>query len=219
MADNDDRNSKGSQRALIGAGIAAAAAAGAATFFFSRRGDGEAGDAPQHVLREAKRNAVIGRTVTINRSRQELYDRWKDFHLFPEFMENVESVTTIGGGKSRWVIKAPAGQKVELVTRITRDRPGESIAWKSEPDSDVETDGSVEFLEGAPGRGTMVRLTLRYDPPGGMIGRGIAKLLQREPRIQARRDLRRFKQLMETGEVATNAGPSGRGEPVTQATI
>jgi uncharacterized membrane protein len=28
-------------------------------------------------------------------------------------------------------------------------------------------------------------------------------MFQREPAIQARRDLRRFKQLMETGEIAT----------------
>ena len=46
---------------------------------------------------------------------------------------------------------------------------------------------------------------IAYDPPGGVIGELVAKLFQREPRIQTRRDLRRFKQLMETGEIATNA--------------
>ena len=96
------------------------------------------------------------------------------------------------------------------MTTITEDRPDEAIAWKSEPGSEITTEGRVEFIPAAPGRGTMVRLTMRYDPPGGIVGKGIAKLLQREPHIQARRDLRRFKSLMETGEVATNASPSGR---------
>ena len=48
-------------------------------------------------------------------------------------------------------------------------------------------------------------LTLTYDPPGGVVGKLVAKLFQRDPAIQARRNLRRLKQLMETGEVATAA--------------
>ena len=93
--------------------------------------------------------------------------------------------------------------------RITTS-PIRPIAWESEPESQIDTQGRVEFLEAGPGRGTMVRLVMRYDPPGGVVGKGLAKLFQREPHIQARRDLRRFKSLMETGEVATNASPSGR---------
>ena len=225
MAQHDENQSRNSQRALIGAGIAAAAAAGAATFLFARRSadmrrDGETiSDAPDHVLRSPPESALVGRTVTINKPRQELYDAWRNFTRFPEFMENVEQVTSEGNGLSRWVIKGPAGKSIHLVTRITEDRAGEAIAWASEPESDIETEGGVEFSDGAPGRGTVVRLTTRYTPPGGMIGRGIAKILQREPSLQARRDLRRFKQLMETGEVTTNAGPSGRGEPVTEPKI
>ena len=82
---------------------------------------------------------------------------------------------------------------------------GIAIGWKSEPDSQIVTEGHVEFFDVAPGRGTGVRLTLRYDPPAGLPGRAIAKILQREPNVQARRDLRRFKMLMETGEIATSA--------------
>jgi uncharacterized membrane protein len=125
-------------------------------------------------------------------------------------MENVEQVERLDDKKSRWTIKAPLGSSVELVTRITSDEPGRAIAWESEPESEIRTEGRVEFIDAPPGRGTYVRLIQRYDPPGGTIGKGLAKLLQREPKIQARRDLRRFKQLMETGEVATNASPSGR---------
>ena len=213
------------QRALIGAGIAAAAAAGAATFLLARRtadlrtdGPGTS-DAPDHVwLRRTPRgkDAIVGKTVTINKPPRELYQAWRNFTRFPEFMENVRKVEDLGDGRSRWTIEAPAGTSVELLTRITEDQPGKLIAWESEAGSQIRTNGRVEFLDGPPGRGTSVRLTMDYDPPMGFPGRIVAKLLQREPGIQARRDLRRFKQLMETGELTTNAGPSGRGEPVTE---
>ena len=94
------------------------------------------------------------------------------------------------------------------------------IAWKSEPDSQIQTEGRVELFEVAPNRGTAVRLIMKYDPPAGLPGRAIAKILQREPNVQARRDLRRFKMLIETGEVSVNASPSARkSETPTQPTI
>jgi len=209
--------SKSNQRALIGAGIAAAGAT--AAFLLSRRTGSsgapveEISDAPDHVWRRGTEHYdadLVGNTVTIGKPAQELYDEWADFTRFPRFMENVESVEKLDAKRSRWTIKAPAGTSVKLVTRITEDNAGKSIAWKSEPDSEITTEGRVEFIEAPPGRGTYIRLIQRYDPPGGIVGKGIAKLFQREPKIQARRDLKRFKSLMENGEIATNASPSGR---------
>jgi uncharacterized membrane protein len=224
FSDERGKRTTTAQKAVIGAAVAAGA--GAAAFLIARRSadmatstDGTISDAPEHTLRHPEPETLIGRTVTIRKPRQELYERWRDFTRSPDFMENVERVTTDGDGMSRWTIKAPAGQQVELVTKITADEPGSAIAWKSTPESQIETEGRVEFSDAPADRGTIVRLEIRYDPPGGAIGRGIAKLLQREPNIQARRDLRRFKQLMETGEITTNAGPSGRSEPVTQTHI
>jgi len=232
MPDNPDENSSsGRQRALVGAGLAAAAAAGAAAFLWGRKmqdhdSDEIISDAPPHVLRGDAAKEVqgddtfVGRTVTIGKPRQELYAAWRDFTRFPTFMDNVERVEDLGDGRSRWSIKGPAGKDVELVTRIVEDVPGEKIAWESEDQSDIDTAGVAEFTDAPPGRGTYVRLLMSYDPPGGAIGRGIAKLLQREPSIQARRDLRRFKQLMETGEVTVNASPSARpSESPTEARI
>jgi uncharacterized membrane protein len=223
MASRDDRETISTgQKALIGAAVAAGA--GAAAFLLARRtadnvsGGPKISDAPDHTLRNPP-GALVGRTVTINKPRQELFDRWRDFTRFPDFMDNVERVTTDGDGTSRWTIKAPVGRSVELITRITEEKAPDTIAWESTEESQVQTSGRVLFSDGPPGRGTFVRLEVQYDPPGGAIGRGIAKILQREPNIQARRDLRRFKQLMETGEVTTNAGPSGRGEPVTETKI
>jgi len=224
--DTQSRGSRNNQTALIGAGIALAA--GAAGFLLARRSpdvhdDGNnISDAPDHVWRRKTgryEEGLVGRTVSINKPREEIFAAWRDFTRFPTFMENVETVEDLGDGRSKWTIKAPLGSTVELITRITDEIPNDRIAWKSEPDSEVQTTGRVELFEIAPNRGTAVRLTMTYDPPAGLPGRAIAKILQREPNVQARRDLRRFKQLIETGEVATNAGPSGRGEPVNQPKI
>ncbi|WP_294173836.1 SRPBCC family protein [uncultured Sphingomonas sp.] len=233
----------GAGKTLLGLGLVAAGA-GAAYYFTgnkdSRQGRGKGADsngyqgplisdAPDHVLRgKAKENsrnnqdgkALVGRTVTIDKPKQELYAVWRDFTGFPKFMDNVREITKLDDVRSEWTIEAPAGATVKVATRIVEDVPGETIAWVSEPDSQIETDGRVEFADAPPGRGTYVRLLIRYKPPAGTFGQMIAKVMQREPQVQARRDLRRFKQLMETGEIPVNASPSGRkSESPTEARV
>lgn len=150
-------------------------------------------------------DTLVGRTVTINRPRAELYAYWRDFARLPTFMENIETVEMLDATRSRWVVKAPGGKTVAWVARITEERDGEMIAWVSEEGADVPNSGRIDFRDAQGDRGTIVTATILYDPPGGLIGKVIAKMFQREPAIQARRDLRRFKQLMETGEIATGA--------------
>ncbi|MBF7013833.1 SRPBCC family protein [Novosphingobium resinovorum] len=161
------------------------------------------GDAAQLGI-EAKGGSLISRSVTINRPREELYAFWRDFSNLTTFMENIQRVDEIDGRTSHWVVLAPGGRTVEWDAAITRDVPGECIAWASAEGADIANSGSVEFRDAGP-RGTVITATIDYAPPAGLLGRAIAKLFQREPAIQARRDLRRFKQLMETGEVATAA--------------
>lgn len=150
-------------------------------------------------------DTLVGRTVTINRPRAELFAYWRDFTRLPTFMENVEQVEMLDDKRSRWVVKAPAGKTVEWTATITEERDGEFIAWASEDGADVPNSGRIDFRDAQGDRGTIVTATILYDPPAGLIGKVIAKMFQREPAIQARRDLRRFKQLMETGEIATGA--------------
>jgi uncharacterized membrane protein len=142
--------------------------------------------------------------VTINRPVRELYDFFRDFSNLPHFMENVVSIDVRDAKVSHWVVKAPAGATMAWDARITQEEQDRLIAWTSEPGADVANSGRIEFRD-AGARGTVVTATIAYDPPGGVVGKLIAKMFQREPAIQARRDLRRFKQLMETGEVATPA--------------
>jgi uncharacterized membrane protein len=155
----------------------------------------------------AQGDVLVGRSVTINRPREELYAFWRNFANLPRFMHNVHSVAIKDERHSHWVIEAPAGRTVEWDSEITQDDPGRLIAWQSQEGASVRNSGQVEFLDSPDDRGTVVRVTLTYDPPAGGVGKLIAKLFQKEPKVQARQDLRRFKQLMETGEIATAMPP------------
>ncbi|MCW2369583.1 SRPBCC family protein [Sphingobium sp. B11D3D] len=155
-------------------------------------------------LVEPKGDSLVGRSVTINRPRAELYAYWRDFTRLPTFMDNVVRVDMIDDVTSHWVVKAPGGRTVEWDAVITEEQPDAFIAWASTEGADVPNSGRIDFRD-AGARGTVVTATILYDPPAGFIGKVIAKMFQREPAIQARRDLRRFKQLMETGEIATSA--------------
>jgi uncharacterized membrane protein len=155
-------------------------------------------------LADGKGSSIVARAVTINRPIGELFAYFRDFANIPTFMENVERIQVLDQRRSHWVVKGPAGKSYEWTSAITDEVPDRLIAWSSEDGADVPNSGRVEFRD-AGARGTVVTATILYDPPGGVIGKLIAKMFQREPAIQARRDLRRFKQLMETGEIATAA--------------
>ena len=148
---------------------------------------------------------LIGRTVTINVPRQALYAFWRDFRNLPLFMENIESVQVFDERRSHWMVKGPADSTVEWDSVIVEDVPGESIAWSTTDEAEVPNSGRIEFSDTTNGRGTQVTVNIVYDPPVGKLGKAVAKLFGREPNIQARQDLRRFKQLMETGEIPTSA--------------
>src|SRR5687768_9366182 len=139
--------------------------------------------------RQGDADTLVGRTVTINRPRAELFAYWRDFANLASFMENVERVEQLDGKRSHWVVKAPAGKTVEWDATITEEREGDYIAWASEDGADVPNSGRIDFRDAQGGRGTVVTATILYDPPGGAIGKLIAKMFQREPAIQARRDL------------------------------
>ena len=152
----------------------------------------------------AEGSSVSARAVTINKPVAEVYAIFRDFTNLPRFMENVVSIEPLDDKRTHWTVKAPAGRTVEWDARVTEEEDGRLIAWTSEEGADVPNSGRVEFRD-AGERGTVVTATILYDPPGGILGKAVAKLFQREPAIQARRDLRRFKQLLETGEIATGA--------------
>ncbi len=169
----------------------------------SKRGQA-AVDEVRTSMPEGHGDTLVGWAVTINRPVTELFSYWRDFANLATFMENVDAVEVRDATHSHWRVKAPGGRTVEWDAVVTDEQENAFIAWASEPGADVPSSGRIDFRE-AGARGTVVTATILYDPPAGVVGKLIAKMFQREPAVQARRDLRRFKQLMETGEIATAA--------------
>ena len=153
----------------------------------------------------ARKAIKVERTVTIEADRQALYDFWHDFENLPRFMEHLESVRVDSPTRSHWVAKAPAGNTVEWDAVIINDIPGSLIAWKSAPGAQAPNAGSVHFSDAPGGRGTIVKVVMDVEPPAGKLGFVFAKLFGEDPDRDVREDLRKFKQLMETGEIATSA--------------
>lgn len=161
----------------------------------------------------------VEKTVSIfNKSPEELYQFWHNFENLPSFMRHLKSVTVIDEQRSHWVVNAPGDSTVEWDAEIVIDDPDRKlIAWSSVADATIDNSGFVRF-QATPGRGTEVKVVLEYNPPGGIIGMTLAKLFGEEPEQQLGDDLRRFKQIMETGEIATTEGQSsGRGTEGTTA--
>ena len=150
-------------------------------------------------------------TVALNKTPEECYQFWRNFENLPRFMEHVESVRALGDGRYHWIVKAPVGTTVEWDAELTQDSPSR-IAWQSLPGADIVNSGAVEFQKATAGHGTIVKAIIHYSPPGGKVGSAVAKLFGEEPSIQAKMDLRRFKAVMETGEVPTIEGQSSGRE-------
>jgi uncharacterized membrane protein len=168
-------------------------------------------------VRRAASGVRIEQVVTINRPIEQVYEFWRNFENLPRFMRHLEAITVLGNRRSRWRAKAPAGMAVEWEAELIQEKEHDRLAWRSLPGSQIENSGSVRF-ERAPGaRGTELRVQLQYRPPAGSLGRAFAWLFGEEPSQQIADDLRRFKQLMETGEIPLSDGP-GLWRPAQPAT-
>ena len=158
----------------------------------------------------SSRDLELRAAITVSRSPEEVYDFWRGLERLPSFMWHLEQVEWTGEGRTRWTAKAPLGRSVSWDAELTEDVRGEVIAWRSLPGADVDNSGSVRFTPAPAGRGTELRVHLRYAVPGGRLGATVARLLGEEPHQQVEDDLRRCKQVLETGEVVRSDGsPEG----------
>ena len=160
----------------------------------------------------------VQKTFTIDRPAQELYDFWHNFENLPRFMKHLKSVTNKEGRYSHWVAVGPMGAPIAWDAELVDEKPGEYLVWRSLPGSVISNRGSVEFRRATNGSGTEVSVALTYHNPAGKVGAAFAKMMGREPEQQVREDLRRFKALMESGEIPTVVGqPSGRRSAAVRA--
>jgi uncharacterized membrane protein len=184
--------------------IGAAALAGAPVIYRGATGHWPIPQSVAQKAADAVATAPIETAVTINKPRTELYDFWRRLENLPRFMKNLDEVTDLGGGRSHWVGKSPLGFKAEWDAEIVEERAGERLCWQSLPGSQVHNAGTVSFEDAPAGRGTVVRTVLEFRGTG--IGQAVGKALSSVTEQQVREDLRRFKQLMEAGELPTTDG-------------
>jgi uncharacterized membrane protein len=161
-------------------------------------------------LSEAVTPEPVETAVTIDRPREELYAFWRRLENLPRFMKHLDEVIDVGGGCSHWVGKSPLGFRVEWDAEIIEEREGQLLSWRSLPGSRIRNAGTVLFEGATGGRGTVVRVSLELLAAGNVLGQAVGKVLAPITEQQVREDLRRFKQLMETGEIPTTEGqPTG----------
>lgn len=164
----------------------------------------------QTSMAEAEQDVPVTASLLINSPPEEVYAFWRKLENLPRFMSHLESVKELDERRSEWVARMPGGLRLQWESEIVDDQPSRFISWRTLPGSDVNHCGSVQF-EPATGRhGTLIRVEMYYGVPGGQVGAKAAEMVSAAPESMVTEDLRRLKQLIETGEVATTRGqPSG----------
>jgi uncharacterized membrane protein len=192
-----------SRKSAFGFGLAAAG--GALAYYGSRAGEGQ-------------KESVARGSVLLNSSPEEAYSRYRNFEDFPTFMHHLQSVTKIGERQYRWTALGPMNIPIQWDAEIWDEQVGEFISWRSMPGSSLTMEGTVRFEAAPVNRGTFLRAVTRLEHPAGALGRSVAKLFGKDPSFLMQQDLRRFKALIETGELPTTEGqPHGRRSGVDLA--
>jgi uncharacterized membrane protein len=153
---------------------------------------------PRRSAHARKQGIEVQESITINRPTSELYRQWRNLENLPNVMRHLEKVTDLGGGRSHWIAKGPAGAEIEWYAEIVEDVENSRLVWRSVGDASVPNEGSVTFNKDPLCRGSEVHVTLTYHPPMGPLGATVARLFGEEPGRQIREDLKRYKQFLES---------------------
>jgi uncharacterized membrane protein len=161
-------------------------------------------------MAEASEEVPVTVSLVVNSSPEKIYEFWRKLTNLPRFMKHLESVQETGERTSHWIAKGPGGMRLQWDSEIVEDQPGQFISWRTREGSEVNHCGSIRFERASSGQGTIIRVEMYYGWPGGQLGAKAARMFSAAPEAVAMEDLRRFKQLIETGEIATTRGqPSG----------
>jgi uncharacterized membrane protein len=156
-------------------------------------------------------DVYVDRSIIVNKTPQECYAYWRDLRNIASFTRGLEKVIPLDERRSRWIAKVPGRADLEWIAELTEDKPGERLQWRSAEGAPFKHAASVSFRVAPGNRGTIVTVGMHYHTPGGSVGATVARFLGPDPFGEVRENLRRFKQLIETGEIPTTTGqPSGR---------
>lgn len=167
----------------------------------------------------SSRGVKVEKSVTVNRTPEELFSFWRNFRNLPRVMEHLEWVECYDERRSKWRVRRGENKFIEWEAEIINEHPNELIAWRTLEGSDVRHAGSVRFTPAPGARGTEVRLSVEYEVAGGKFTSALAKLFRRSPDQQIHEDLRHFKQIMEAGEVPTLEGQPGATDKARHDTL
>jgi uncharacterized membrane protein len=158
-----------------------------------------AGQGPVRAARQ--RTKESWKRITVNAAPEECYRIWRDVSNLARFLSFVDSVLPSGEKWSHWIGKEGDEKTVGWESDLVEDEPGRLLAWRPLAHGPEAVTVSVRFDRASGGRGTIVHLSLERK--------------ERADALLADRELHRFKQWKETGEVATTDGqPEGHRGPI-----
>lgn len=154
----------------------------------------------------------VVRTVTIKKPLEQVYAYWRQLENLPVFMTHLSNVKQLDDKRSHWEVNFPeTGLHLHWDAILVEEEINHLLSWRSVPGASIDNSGEVRFRRAPGDKGTEVQVALTYRPPLGEIGESIGKFLNPVFAVMVKEDVRRFKQLLETGELPTSeAQPTGR---------
>jgi uncharacterized membrane protein len=207
----EEDRARGALLAVAGVGLIWRGATGHCPVYEATGAAAASGTSDTRERLGGSRGVGVDEAMSIGRPAGELYSTWRNLEWLPRVFADLVSVDFLDDRRSRWVVRGPAGKRFDWIAEIINEVPGRLIAWQTVSGSDIASAGSVHFEPAAGSRGTVVRIRAQYDPPAGRLGAAAAWVSGRGLGQEVREGLRRFKGLMETGEIATNAMQPARG--------
>ncbi|MBP2859938.1 SRPBCC family protein [Dickeya oryzae] len=139
----------------------------------------------------------LSSSLIIRQSADVLFDLWRNPETLPVLMNHVAHIDIINHTDSLWRMKAPFGQYIEWRARIEDEQPGQFIYWRSLPGAKIPNEGCLVFRPIPNSENTEVTLSIRFDPPGGFLGKALSQVFQLLPKEMLHKTLLRFKQMAE----------------------
>jgi len=142
---------------------------------------------------------TIEASVTIQRPIERVFGFYRDFKNLPSFLGDVMAIDQTGPVTSRWTVQGPLGIRAHWMIRVTEERTNRLIRYETVASPALRTRWEIHFAQGSEAGETEVREVMKA--PLGKLGRAALALIRKFPAEEVSSNLRRLKQLMETGKV------------------